>query len=744
MAFTKQDLISAGIPVDITIETIYQEYKNGGLTLLPRASLSQTIRNKYPGIKTLEDLFENAPNTKAFLEFQQGILSMAPTICAIYKTMNTVVSLPLSIPPQLTLENGLRAFLKDYISAKKKYARMYGGHILATDRYCQVLECFFDEHSTQNDRGDIASLLNVKRQSVDNKLKMAHDELEALFLNGATISNISVCPSLAQMVQQFKADFIVPGMEDVMIKLSGIKSRKMRELLATILGYTILDTGIVKVNGAAGMPLILNKGKVKSILKREGIPISFNDFKILLGKNIQDAVLRDDLEQFVKCNNEFELFQDASGLQKIAVKWEYLNDLDSEIIRILYDNNAWDPKNAMSNDNLQLEWERRAKQTGRRKIKFDPTYKHWRLCPTKNGYVMLRWYKGDNFVPGQKYVMQLIANNPQWTFDQLFHQAHKDGYTNIYPFKTLRAYYTDATNDNSVERAIKATIKYLDNSPQQSSPFSDLLKHINNQGIQIGYGPLRRWLQKNNQSFLLSPSPSGKIIYVKLLSKKMPLITKKGQSYNNTISNTPTRTSNQASVPITPNVDWNSIKQFILTQVSETQKYPTLANSVDNLFFIMKDGQSSLNANSIFLGWLPDLTHSNTMTSWVKDKFRKDMLGSIEAFASLFYRLKYGSDLVTDIVNYNNFRGAFAGGTVQTPGLGSYLRYLESKGALPNGAVYYAPNTIEKDVTLARKNVKDARDKMVGHQKATVNLADNIMSAQIHDTLLLFLYWASL
>jgi hypothetical protein len=138
MAFTKQNLISAGIPVDITIETIYQEYKNGGLTLLPRASMSRTIRNKYPSIITLEDLFTNAPNTKTFLEFQQGILSMAPTICAINKTMNTVVSLPLSIPSQLTLENGLRAFFKDYISAKKKYARTYGGHIQATDRYCQV------------------------------------------------------------------------------------------------------------------------------------------------------------------------------------------------------------------------------------------------------------------------------------------------------------------------------------------------------------------------------------------------------------------------------------------------------------------------------------------------------------------------------------------------------------------------------------------------------------------------------
>ena len=93
MPFTKQDLINADLPFDMTIEEIYNENKLGGLTELPRVTLCKTIMNKYRDIVTLEDLFTSAPQNKSFQDFQQGILNMAATLKSIHE-----FSIPALLP----------------------------------------------------------------------------------------------------------------------------------------------------------------------------------------------------------------------------------------------------------------------------------------------------------------------------------------------------------------------------------------------------------------------------------------------------------------------------------------------------------------------------------------------------------------------------------------------------------------------------------------------------------------------
>lgn len=533
MAYSKQDLIQAGIPLDLTIESIYQENKRGGLTLLPKVSMSKTIRQSYPDIKTLEDLFEYPTQNKSFIAFEKGILSFAPTLKALYEEQTKSFLIPNTLPTPLTLENGLRAFLPEYLAAKRDRAAFSQYHLKSKYAYCDTLEMYFDEKATDNSRERIAFFLNVTTQNVDDKIKRAKEEFHDLFIDGKTCESITIRLELANLVRQFMDRFQVPASEDQLIKDSGIKSARIRLLLCTILDYWILESGIVrKRESVSGERLEKTIGKVKSLLKDEGIPVALDDFRILLRKAFQDDQFAAALETFSKSYPEFEVFTDKQGKECIAIKWEYLYDIDTEIIRILYDHDAWGPQNAMKKSEIEREWSRLSLALKKKKTIYRPNYKHWRMCPVSNGSVMLKMTKKDQFIPAHEYIFKLVATNPGWTLDDVLNQAKADGYTNIYAYKSLRAYFTKAKDDQRVEKALDSSIKVLDYAPGNTLSYPQLLLRIRQTGNPIPSSTFDRWLKRNHKTFKVFSIPGKKTNYVKLLSKKEPILANKGQTYD--------------------------------------------------------------------------------------------------------------------------------------------------------------------------------------------------------------------
>lgn len=532
MAYSKQDLINAGIPLDLTIESIYSEYKRGGLTLLPKITMSRTIGSKYPDIKTLKDLFEYPTQNNSFIAFEKGILAFGPTLRALYDDQTKSFLLPSVLPSPLTIEEGLRAFLPEYLAAKRDRARFSNFHLKAKYAYCDALEMLFDENATDNSRERIAAILKCTKQNVDDKIKQAREEFHALFIEGKTCDNITIHPDLVNLIRQFEKSFQIPSDEAQFIKDSGIKSQRIRTLLCTILDYWIYDSGIVgKRDNVNGTQLRLKIGTVKSILKEEGIPVTLDDFRILLLDAFKDDHLANALETYSKSFREFEVFTDLQGKERIAIKWEYLYDIDTEIIRILYDQDAWGPQNAMKRSEIQREWTRRSRLTKKKEYGFRPYYKHWRLCPVNNGAVMLRRTKKDQFVPAQEYIFKLVSNNPAWTFDDVLNQAKIDGYTNIFAFNSLRAYYTKAKDDQRLEKALEKAVAVLDYAPKKTMTYPQLLQEIRKTGNQVVSTTFDRWLKRNYKTFKVFSGPGKKRNYVTLLSKKEPILSKKGQTY---------------------------------------------------------------------------------------------------------------------------------------------------------------------------------------------------------------------
>ena len=742
MAYSKQDLTNAGIPHEVRIEDLYQEIKNGGLTTLPRRSMARTLRNKYPYIKTLGDLFEpSSPNTKSIIEFKTGILAMAPAICAVHDASTAITTVPSS--SFSTLEEGLRSFLSEYIMAKRKRAHYTNHQVKATENLCTVLEILFDELSADNSRDKAAKVIKTKRQNVDHIInKRVRDEFHELFYTDKTPDNIAADPNLVTLIRSFTNQFVTPGTVDKMMQLSGIKSPRMLELLALVTGNSIQDSGVViRFGESGGVDIALNSGRVKRILKDEGIPIPFSDFRILLDKEFPDPQLRASLETFARGNHELETFIDKKGKECIAVRWEYLNDLDTEIVRILYDMGAWGLENIVSPDVLKDEWEKRARLSGRKKIQYNPQYKHWRLCPTRMGYVMLRWSKGDDFVDGQKYVSKLLFDNPGWTKDDVLKQADKDGYTKIYERRSLETYYSNAKEDHLVENALVACVKILDYASGNTLPFKDLLKQVNGKGIPILIGQLRRWLMRNKGTFSYQTAPGKRAVQVKLISKRVPLLTttaawKAATAPVPVPAPAPAAVTPKPAVASSPSIDWKATFAAIMSKVPETKAFPSLIANADKVFDIMKGGDTVLRHNNVFLSWLPNLTEYDSMTSWGKDSFRKSVLLTVEVFISSFYQMKNNSDLCTDILYDPTFsvRGSI--------GLGTMLAYLGHISLIPKARAPHRPGSIEEAFCKASTAVVPARND-VGHPGITVDLKESEMSAQIHDALLLFLYLAS-
>ena len=736
MTFSSQDLFNAGIPLDVKIETLYKEIKNGGLTLLPRRTMIRTIRNKYSSIQTLNDLFNSSVNTKGFDELRRGIITMAPTICAVQNAWTSIVTIPAN--PFTSFEEGLRLFILDYIMAKRQYATLTNHQVNAAKAYCTTLKILFDENSEDNSREKAADVLGLTRQNIDDKVKQAQEEFHGLFFEDKTPDNIAVDPRLVQFVRSFSKDFSIPGTRENMMNLSGIRSPRMLDLLALILGCTILTEGLVNQSNNGGAGITRYSSNVKTLLKKEGIPISFDDFRILLALQFRNPKLRDGLEQFARGNHELEIKKDPSGKELIAVKWEYLHDLDTELLRILYDNDAWGPRNAMSGDALRAEWERRARLSGRKDIQYTPKYRHWRFCPTKTGHVMLRWSKADVFLDGQKYISSLVFSNPGWTLNDVLNQARKDGYTNIYERNTLQTYYSNAQDNHTTEDALVASVRILDYENNQMLSFQDLFAKVSEKGIPIQNGVLRKWIIRNDKTFSYISTSGKKACFVKLINKKAALITPNSVRSSPASKSVTTTIAPSSLKPAgtKPVIDISAVCKAILSFVPETKFYPSIT-SVDKVLSIMKGGAATLPHNSVFYGWLPQLCAYGTLTSWAKDGFRKNLLLSVEAYVTNFYQLKMHGDLKTDIM----YDPAFS--SVKAIGLGTMTAYLSSLNILPDRKGFFRTGTLDYVVNNVSKEVVDARNNVLGHAGAIVNLSDTDMNKQVHDTLLLFLYLGS-
>ena len=128
MAFSKQDLINAGIPLDITIEEVYQEYNHGSsLNNLPTYIKTLRNKNKVDRTRTLGELFSTPSNNNLLINLQASLLSSAAALSQL-RTIDVIPSISFS-----TLETGLRAFLLEYIELKK---RTFGR---SDDHYCDVI-----------------------------------------------------------------------------------------------------------------------------------------------------------------------------------------------------------------------------------------------------------------------------------------------------------------------------------------------------------------------------------------------------------------------------------------------------------------------------------------------------------------------------------------------------------------------------------------------------------------------------
>lgn len=728
MPFTKQDLINADLPLDMTIEEIYNENKLGGLTELPRVTLCKTIMKKYRDIVTLEDLFTSAPKNKSFQDFQQGILNMAATLKSIHE-----FSIPALLPACdnfRDIEEGLRAFLPEYISEKRRRASRYRE---TNEKYCKTLEMYLDENSTDRSSRKIQTSLSIDRQSFYNYLTAASRELGQMFLEGKTVGGISVQPKLSALVMKFRNDFILPSTVENMRRLSRVQSPAMRDLLAIIIDVSIMESGTVVKERGNARDLDLNIGTVKKILKREGVPVSIDDLRHLLRSEFSVAELRHELVQFALGSPEFERIE-KDGRDYIAVRWEHLNSRDAELVRILYDNNAWGPKNAMSKEELFCEWNRRASLAGKRLLSYTPQCKHWRYQSFRgSNYAFLLWSRESRFPDGEEYISTIVRENPDMSRGDVLAQAEADGYTRICARRSLEAYFSNARDHNEVEYALKDAVRVLDNTPGKTLLLRELHNRLTNPRVDVQR--FRKWVTRNGKVFEYLTAPGKKQRSVRLIDKKAPLMLPggKGDYIQTNIQASPERSSSTA---VATAINWDNIRKAFLITVPEIRLYRSLMDGLERVFSIMKCGARELSYSSVFYGWLLKIDQCNDMASWEKLDFIRNLLFSVEAYIDNFYYLKHTRDIRDDINCDPQFY------SVKLVGLSTLFAFLKTKRLFPDNTDTYNPGSLELAVLKAKRTVVDGRNSL-GHAQSNLVFDNSKMNKEIHDTLFIMAYIAS-
>lgn len=218
-----------------------------------------------------------------------------------------------------------------------------------------------------------------------------------------------------------------------------------------------------------------NKGLVTKQFRQWVAPVSELMFEGFLTETFEDEELRSAMRTYVLTSDCYEQSV-VDGEKYIALKWEYLEFVPSEVARILLDREAYTVKEALHFDTILEKHRALSKLHGKKIIeKLHGIGNHDLILSLgKSGYYKLR-LPNEQFVDAitfaREYVQEKMENATKEEFIEL---CEAEGYTHIYPKNTLLEYYKKfvkivkgARNINRSECVIKLLAEILNGSGGQ-------------------------------------------------------------------------------------------------------------------------------------------------------------------------------------------------------------------------------------------------------------------------------------
>jgi len=191
----------------------------------------------------------------------------------------------------------------------------------------------------------------------------------------------------------------------------------------------------------------------------------------------------------------------------------------------------------------------------------------------------------------------------------------------------------------------------------------------------------------------------------------------------------------------TPSYEWESLKPMLYKELhAEFRIEPSfnLEKNLETMFEIMAYGDKKISKNSIFHGLLSSLPDffKKELAEDRKIALRDSCDKCLEPYFKSFYELKYGRDLISDIVyDYHLLNNS--------AGLGTICKYFEENLAILPYQNHVPNYSLELYIKKCLNESKSKRNSEIGHPDYYVDLSDHSVMNRICEVFSVFVYIAS-
>lgn len=404
--------------------------------------------------QTVEDILSSPENGKKISDLRTCIKSRLDEIQDAYLGGTTTPGAANSnavvlgvIPGNGTFVERLKAFIKDYLDI----ALQSKAHIKqVVFRESFVPAPFHTEVQSDEDLGNLGEL-GVSGQTIRNNRKPSVEECRRLLIDGTTSGMFSAEPSLIQDMNEFKGSFEKGISYETACRLTGISDDRTMNFMLKVFDLDITDNASTIIRAivpkGAKSPYSDKIGRVIDFFRDDPVCLRYNeDIVPALMRITKDAGVLETFKCIILNSDEFIKYQEK-GQDYIALRWDLLQFLPPRVCWILFKQQAFDLKSAVSGDRIVTlynsnEYAGKYQETRitRDQIRSTQLQRCWRLLNIgKKEYWMIRESRSDSF-DIQSFASALQA--PGMSYAQFIQAAKRSGLIPIYPETTVANYYT--------------------------------------------------------------------------------------------------------------------------------------------------------------------------------------------------------------------------------------------------------------------------------------------------------------
>lgn len=479
----------------------------------PEQTYAITLEKKF-GCTVIGDVFdEKLKDCKKLSELRSFIVANAETIT------EPAASGPISIPAcaKATPLDSLRQFVVEYagVIAKENRKSVFSGYYLKPAGRT-ALPYSMDE---------VAGMNRLTRERV-RQILSEESSICGDLLSGNVVNGLTADPDLVSWFNSIDAKISSVISIDELRKLTGTTAKDifLERFLFDALSLNISkDKNLPEIACRKNINLkdfVREIGTITRFFREEALPVSEESFKNYLKikfarKDLVQAALWD----YVNTVSDYEKLTGEDGTAYIALKWERLEFLPSEVARLLYDRKVFKNEDAWSRDQIADAYNGLAKIHRMKPMDRNAPhlFKHAAvLALGKSGKYRLTEYSGETFISGKDFAIDFVKKNgTASTMDAFLEECRSKGYIHIYDEKTMASFFSTANSawmkgigKSTAHTPIEKTVEYAATtllSVGGEAGISELRRQIKAKlGVEVSDSSLRQALTKADDLFELS------------------------------------------------------------------------------------------------------------------------------------------------------------------------------------------------------------------------------------------------